>query len=90
MNENLAHTASKTGTHGMFWLQHSCAIVNRRQERRRIRRSTHKLLQEVDVEHIMETGAFREGEADNNVVDELGDAVGTIEARLQLPFRDAW
>jgi len=57
----------KMDTHNTFWLQHSRAIVNRQQGQGHSRRSTHKLLQEADVEHIMDTGAFQEGEMDSNI-----------------------
>ena len=42
------------------------------------------------MEHVKKTGAFRKCETNSNLVDELGDAVGTIEAILQFPFRDTW
>ena len=38
------------------------------------------------MEDIMKLGAWRKSEADSYFIDELGDAVGPKEARLQLPF----
>ena len=38
------------------------------------------------MEDIMKLGAWRKSEADGYFIDELGDAVGPKEARLQLPF----
>jgi hypothetical protein len=37
------------------------------------------------MEHIVDAGARRQGEADSNVVDELGDAVRPKERGLSLP-----
>jgi hypothetical protein len=43
-----------------------------------------EFLQEPDVEHIMETSLWWKLEVDNNIVDQLGDAVGPEVACLEL------
>jgi hypothetical protein len=42
------------------------------------------LLQETDVEHVVDAGADGQGEANGDVVDELGDAVRPTIAGFEL------
>jgi len=43
-----------------------------------------ELLQQPDVEHIMDAGAWRQGETDGDVVDQFGDAIGPEETWPEL------
>jgi hypothetical protein len=49
-----------------------------------IRRCAMKLLEEADVENIVQMSPGRKAEADSDVVDELDDAVRSVEVWLEL------
>jgi len=65
-------------------------MVNSRQGRWSIRRRTMELLEEADVEDVMQTSSGWQGEANSDVVEELGDAVGAVEAWPQLAGDGLW
>jgi len=50
------------------------------------RRDPNELLEEANVKDVVQAGVGWKIEVDNDVIDELDDAVGTIEVRLELPF----
>jgi len=82
----LTHSTGQSSAHNAFRLWLHSNIVNDRQRRWCSWRLAHPLLEEADVEDIMKLGAWRKSEEDGYFIDELGDAVGPKEARLQLPF----
>jgi hypothetical protein len=47
-----------------------------------------ELLEEADVEHVVQTGARRQGKTNRDVVDELGDTVGPMKCGCSLPATD--
>jgi len=69
------------------WLRHNGAMMHGWQHGRRCRRSAHELLQQADVEHIVKACAFRQLQTLGDLVDDGGDAVRPVEARLQLAGR---
>jgi hypothetical protein len=48
---------------------------------------TVELLEETHVEHVVDAGTRRQLQAGGDLIDELGDVVGPIEAGAQLPSR---
>jgi hypothetical protein len=84
VNEYLMHATSQTRTHRTFRLRNDRSMQQRWKRRGRVWRRTMEPLQQPDVEHIMDAGAWRQGETDRDVVDQLGDAVGPEETWLEL------
>jgi len=84
VNEYLMHATSQTRTHRAFRLRNDRSMQQRWKRRGRVWRRTMELLQQPDVEHIMDAGAWRQGETDGDVVDQFGDAVGPEETWPEL------
>jgi hypothetical protein len=61
------------------------AVVDGRQDWWRGRRCTDELLEHANMEHIMKSGTQGQFQANNDIVDDLDDAVGSHKLGLQLP-----
>jgi len=49
-----------------------------------------KLLEQPYMENIMKTGALRKSKADSDIIDQLDDAIGPEETRLELAGDRLW
>jgi hypothetical protein len=84
LDQDLLDSTSDTPTDNAFQLRSNGAVVDRRKWRRSLWRSAMELLQEAHMEHAVQASLRWESEADNNLVDHFGDAVGPEVARLEL------
>ena len=82
----MTDATGKPGADGDLWFWNSGSMVQSWEGRWRSQWYPHERLKEADMEHIMKTGAGWEIKADSHRVDELGDAVRPIVARLQHPL----
>ena len=78
------YPASQTETDSTFWLRGDGTMMQRRQGRRSVQHRPLELLEQPHMEHIVNASSGRQGEADRDVVDQLGDAVWPEEVRLEL------
>jgi hypothetical protein len=84
LDQDLLDAANEASTDSAFRLWSNGAVVDRRKWRRSVWRGAMELLQEANMEHIVQASLRWKGEADSDLVDQLGDAVGPEVARLKL------
>ena len=70
--------------HRAFWLESNCAMMHGPQGRWGVWRSPVELLEDAHMEHVVKTGADRKSEVHRDLIDQLDDAVRTVEARPEL------
>jgi hypothetical protein len=61
-------------------------MVNCGEGRWSIWRRAVELLEEANVKDVMQASTGRQGEPDDDIIDELDDAVGPVEARFKLSY----
>jgi hypothetical protein len=84
LNQDLLDALSDTPMDSSFRLWSNGAVVDQWKWRRSLRRSAMELLQEAYMEHVVQASLRWESEADSNLVNHLGDAVGPKVAWLEL------
>lgn len=62
-------------------------MVNGRKWWRSVRRRPHELLQDADMEHVVHSSTWWQLQADGDVVNHFGDAIGPEVAGLELARR---
>ena len=90
LDENLCDSARQPETHRTCWSWGNGAVVKNRQGRWSIWWLPLKLLEQPYVENIMKTGALRKSKADSDIIDQLDDAIGPEETRLELAGDRLW
>jgi hypothetical protein len=88
MHEHLANSSRQASALDPEGLWNHRAMVDCGQVRRRGRWSPDEFLEHSNMEHIMKTRTRRQFQADSDVVDQFGDAVGPTKRGLSFPVAE--
>jgi hypothetical protein len=82
--QNLVHAAGQSKSDCSFRHRSNCAVMQERQRRWFLRRHPLELLEQSHMKHVVDAGAGRQSQSDNDFIDELGDAIWPYVMRLEL------